>query len=52
VAVLGPFPRGLPSLGLPAVTVHTAAHLPGPAATIFVVILAQSEATARARGEI
>jgi MFS superfamily sulfate permease-like transporter len=48
VSVLGPVPRGLPSLGLPALGVHDTLALLGTSATIFVVILAQSAATARA----
>ena len=48
VAVLGPVPRGLPHLGLPALGWHDAAALIGTAASIFVVILAQSAATSRA----
>ena len=48
VAVVGPVPRGLPSLGLPAVGWHDATVLAGAAASMFVVILAQSAATSRA----
>ena len=48
VAVLGPIPRGLPHLGLPALGWHDAAVLIGTAASMFVVILAQSAATSRA----
>ena len=48
VAVVGPVPRGLPSLGLPALGWHDAAALLGVAASMFVVILAQSAATSRA----
>jgi hypothetical protein len=48
VAVVGPVPRGLPSLGLPALGGHAAALLLGAAASMFVVILAQSAATSRA----
>ena len=48
VAVVGNVPRGLPSLGLPALGWHDAAALLGPAASMFVVILAQSAATSRA----
>jgi sulfate permease, SulP family len=48
VAVLGPLPRGLPNLGLPALGWHDAAALIGIAASMFVVILAQSAATSRA----
>jgi high affinity sulfate transporter 1 len=48
VAVVGPVPRGLPSLGLPALGGHDAAALIGAAASMFVVILAQSAATSRA----
>ncbi len=48
VAVVGPVPRGLPALGLPEFSRAAAAALLGPAASMFVVILAQSAATARA----
>jgi high affinity sulfate transporter 1 len=48
VAVLGPIPRGLPHLGLPALGWHDAARLLGAAVSMFVVILAQSAATSRA----
>ncbi len=48
VAVVGSVPRGLPSLGLPALGWHDAATLLGAAASMFVVILAQSAATSRA----
>ena len=48
VAVVGPVPRGLPTLGLPAVGWHDATVLAGAAAAMFVVILAQSAATSRA----
>ena len=48
VAVVGAVPRGLPRLGLPALGSHDAAALIGTAASIFVVILAQSAATSRA----
>jgi sulfate permease, SulP family len=48
VAVVGPVPRGLPHLGLPALGLHDAAVLLGAAASMFVVILAQSAATSRA----
>jgi SulP family sulfate permease len=48
VALLGPIPRGLPHLGLPALGRHDAAALIGVAASMFVVILAQSAATSRA----
>ena len=48
VAVVGPVPRGLPDLGLPALGWHNAAALLGTAAAMFVVILAQSAATSRA----
>jgi MFS superfamily sulfate permease-like transporter len=48
VAVVGPVPRGLPSLGLPALGWHDAAALLGAAVAMFVVILAQSAATSRA----
>jgi sulfate permease, SulP family len=48
VAVVGPVPRGLPSLGLPALGWHDVTVLAGAAASMFVVILAQSAATSRA----
>ena len=48
VAVIGAVPRGLPSLGLPALGWHDAAALLGVAVSMFVVILAQSAATSRA----
>jgi sulfate permease, SulP family len=48
VAVVGPVPRGLPSLELPALGWHDAAALLGAAVSMFVVILAQSAATSRA----
>jgi high affinity sulfate transporter 1 len=48
VAVVGSVPRGLPSLGLPALGWHDAAALLGTAVAMFVVILAQSAATSRA----
>ena len=48
VAVIGPVPRGLPSLGLPALGWHDAEALLGVAVSMFVVILAQSAATSRA----
>jgi SulP family sulfate permease len=48
VATVGPVPRGLPHLGLPALGLHDATMLLGTAASMFAVILAQSAATARA----
>jgi sulfate permease, SulP family len=48
VAVVGLVPRGLPALGLPALGWHDATALAGAAASMFVVILAQSAATSRA----
>jgi sulfate permease, SulP family len=48
VAVLGPVPRGLPHLALPALSRHDATALIGTAVSLFVVILAQSAATSRA----
>jgi sulfate permease, SulP family len=48
VAVVGPVPRGLPGLVLPALGWHDAVSLLGAAASLFVVILAQSAATSRA----
>jgi SulP family sulfate permease len=47
VAVLGPVPSGLPTLGLPDVTWGHVPQLLPTAASIFVVILAQSAATSR-----
>jgi sulfate permease, SulP family len=47
-ATVGTIPRGLPTLGLPAFDRTDATALFGPAAAMFVVILAQSAATARA----
>ena len=48
VALVGPVPRGLPAVGLPALGWHEATALSGLAASMFVVILAQSAATSRA----
>jgi sulfate permease, SulP family len=48
VALVGPVPRGVPSLGLPALGWHDAGALLGAALSMFVVILAQSAATSRA----
>src|SRR5689334_22254435 len=48
VAVVGPVPRGLPSLGLPALGWHDTGALLGAAVSMTVVILAQSAATSRA----
>ncbi len=48
VAVVGPVPRGLPPLARPDLGPHDAAMLLGTAASMFVVILAQSAATSRA----
>jgi sulfate permease, SulP family len=48
VAVVGPVPRGLPTLGLPALGRADATALLGAALSMFVVILAQSAATSRA----
>jgi sulfate permease, SulP family len=48
VASIGAVPRGLPDLGLPALGRTDATALLGTAASLFVVILAQSAATARA----
>ena len=47
-ALIGPVPRGLPSLELPALGWHDITRLAGAAAVLFVVILAQSAATSRA----
>jgi SulP family sulfate permease len=48
VSVLGYVPRGLPAFGLPAFGLHNILALLGTSASIFLVILAQSAATARA----
>ena len=48
VTVVGSVPGGLPHLQLPALGLHDAAGLLGAAASMFVVILAQSAATSRA----
>jgi MFS superfamily sulfate permease-like transporter len=48
VAIVGPVPRGLPQLSLPGGSWHDARLLLGTAASMFVVILAQSAATSRA----
>ncbi len=47
VAVIGHIPRGLPPLGAPALSLHDARTLFGAAVAMFVVVLAQGEATAR-----
>ncbi len=47
-AVVGSVPRGLPDLGPPAFGWHDTAALLGGAASMFVVIVAQSAATSRA----
>ena len=49
ISILGPVPRGLPHLGLPqGVTWSETTSLLPTAATLFLVILAQSAATSRA----
>ncbi len=50
VSTLGPVPGGLPQLGLPQVQLTSAeiGQLLGTAASLFIVILAQSAATSRA----
>ncbi len=48
VSVLGYVPRGLPAFSLPAFGLHDILALLGTSASIFIVILAQSAATARA----
>jgi sulfate permease, SulP family len=48
VSVLGQIPRGLPDFELPALGLHDSLALLGTSASIFIVILAQSAATARA----
>lgn len=47
-AVIGPVPRGLPALALPAFSRADATALLGASTAMFVVILAQSAVTARA----
>ncbi len=47
IAVLGPVPGGLPHLGLPAVSWHEVELLVPVAGSCFVMIVAQSAATAR-----
>jgi sulfate permease, SulP family len=47
-ATVGTIPRGLPTIGLPVVDRSDATRLFGASAAMFVVILAQSTATARA----
>ena len=48
VAVLGTVPGGLPSIGLPDVTLNQTKALGLTAVSIFIVVLAQSGATSRA----
>jgi sulfate permease, SulP family len=48
VVLVGPVPRGLPSLAAPDLGGHDARVLLGTALSLFVVILAQSAATSRA----
>ncbi len=48
VSVLGTVPSGLPSLGVPDVSLDDIPELLGTAMSLFVVILAQSAATSRA----
>jgi sulfate permease, SulP family len=48
VAVLGPVPGGLPNFGIPSFGWNDWDKLLAPAASIFLVILAQSAATSRA----
>jgi sulfate permease, SulP family len=47
IAIIGPVPGGLPTIGWPEVTVREAYELLPVAASCFVVIIAQSAATAR-----
>ena len=47
IAIIGPVPGGLPSIAFPAVTVSETLALVPVAASCFVVIIAQSAATAR-----
>lgn len=48
VTVLGPVPGGLPPIGLPHVQLTNIPQMVATAASIFIVILAQSAATSRA----
>ena len=48
VTDLGPVPSGLPSLGFPSVTLSDVGALLPTAASVFILILAQSAATSRA----
>jgi high affinity sulfate transporter 1 len=48
IAVVGPVPGGLPSIGLPSVTWSEALALLSVAGSCFVMIIAQSAATSRA----
>ena len=48
VATLGPLPSGLPTIGLPDVSLSDIPALMGTAVSIFVLVLAQSAATSRA----
>ncbi len=47
IAIIGPIPGGLPSFGLPNVTLSEVLALLPVAASCFVMIIAQSAATAR-----
>ena len=47
IAIIGPVPGGLPSIAFPAVTISETLALVPVAASCFVVIIAQSAATAR-----
>jgi MFS superfamily sulfate permease-like transporter len=47
IAVIGPIPGGLPSIGLPDVTWSETLPLLPVAASCFVMIIAQSAATSR-----
>lgn len=48
VSILGPVPSGLPPIGLPKVQLTNIPQMVATAASIFIVILAQSAATSRA----
>jgi len=48
VSTLGAIPRGLPQVSWPAIPLDDYAKIAGTAASIFIVILAQSAATSRA----
>jgi sulfate permease, SulP family len=48
ILTIGSIPRGLPEFGWPSVAAHDLTTLAGTAASLFIVIIAQSAATSRA----